>query len=115
MSAKGVWYSAAAGVYISLHDTGPTVEARIWAKTGRGQHQRPDISGTAAGKRSTVTARVLGGFRWNPVEVVAWGLTGPGSLALARDDDRRRRFRLDRLRRPARQRRQPRSTAEVTF
>ena len=86
MTGKSVWYSAAAGVYISLHDTGPTVEARIWAKTVRpASISAPTYSpAPTSGKRSTVTARVVGSFGEPCVgEVVAWSLSGPGSLALA--------------------------------
>ena len=62
------------------------VEARIWAKTVRpASVSAPTYSPVpAAGRRSTVTARVLGSFGEPCVgEVVAWSLSGPGSLALA--------------------------------
>ena len=85
LGANGVFYSAAAGVYLSLHDNGASIDARVWAKTIRpASVSTPTyLPVPTAGIRSTVTARVLGSFA-EPCagEVVAWSLNGPGSLAL---------------------------------
>lgn len=86
MACLGLWYSARHRVYISLHGTSGAYELRIWAETPR----PASISAPQAepapqpGRRSKITARVLGAHG-EPCagEVVAWTLTGPGTLALA--------------------------------
>ncbi len=84
MSCLGLWWSAKHGVYVSLHNAGTTLALRVWAAT-----VRPAVVGTptpesplAAGHRTRIRATVLGAHA-DPCagEVVAWSLTGPGSLA----------------------------------
>jgi len=84
MACLGLWWSAKHGVYVSLHDAGTTLALRVWAAT-----VRPAVVGTptpdaalTAGHRTRIRARVLGAHA-DPCagEVVAWSLTGPGTLA----------------------------------
>jgi len=86
MSCKGIWWSARHGVYLSLHDAGSTLELRVWAATVQPASvsaPAPDATITA-GRRTRITARVLGANA-DPCEgeVVAWSLTGVGSLTQA--------------------------------
>lgn len=86
MSCKGIWWSARHGVYLSLHDAGSTLELRVWAATVRPatvSSPAPDATITA-GRRTRITARVLGANA-DPCEgeVVAWSLTGVGTLTPA--------------------------------
>lgn len=83
MPCLGLWWSAKHGVYVSLHDAGTTLVLRVWAAT-----VQPAIVGTptpeaplTAGRRTRIRATVLGANA-DPCagEVVAWSLTGTGSL-----------------------------------
>jgi len=84
MTCRGLWWSARHGVYVSLHDAGTTLALRIWAAT-----VLPAVVGTptpetalTAGRRTRLRVRVLGAHA-DPCagEVVAWSLTGPGTLS----------------------------------
>lgn len=86
MSCKGIWWSALHSVYLSLHDAGTTLELRVWAATVQPASvstPTPDATITA-GRRTRVRSRVLGAHA-DPCEgeVVAWTLTGVGSLSAA--------------------------------
>ena len=79
-----LWWSAKHGVYVSLHDAGATLVLRIWSAT-----VRPAVVGTptpdtplSAGHRTRICAQVFGAHA-DPCagEVVAWSLTGPGTLS----------------------------------
>lgn len=84
MSCLGLWWSAKHGVYVSLHNEGATLALRVWAAT-----VRPAVVGTptpentlTAGHRTRIRAHVLGAHADSCAgEVVAWSLTGPGTLA----------------------------------
>ena len=84
MSCLGLWWSAKHGVYVSLHNDGATLALRVWAAT-----VRPAVVGTptpdaplSAGQRTRICAQVLGAHADSCAgEVVAWSLTGPGTLA----------------------------------
>lgn len=86
MTCVGVWWSARHGVYVSLHDTGPTLELRIWADTVLPVTVGTPVADAAltAGRRTRIRSRVLGANA-DPCEgeVVAWSLTGVGSLSAA--------------------------------
>ena len=84
MACLGLWWSAKHGVYVSLHNVGTTLALRVWAAT-----VRPAMVGTptpdapiTAGHRTRIRARVLGAHA-DPCagEVVAWSLTGSGTLS----------------------------------
>lgn len=84
MACLGLWWSAKHGVYVSLHNDGATLTLRVWAAT-----VRPAVVGTptpdaplSAGHRTRIRATVFGAHT-DPCagEVVAWSLTGPGTLA----------------------------------
>lgn len=84
MTCLGLWWSAKHGVYVSLHDAGETLALRVWADT-----VQPAVVGTPSpdapltvGHRTRIRATVLGAHA-DPCagEVVAWSLTGPGTLA----------------------------------
>lgn len=86
MSCKGIWWSALHGVYLSLHDAGTTLELRVWAATVQPasvSNPTPDATITA-GRRTRIRSRVLGAHS-DPCEgeVVAWALTGVGTLSSA--------------------------------
>ena len=93
MTCRGLWWSARHGVYVSLHDAGTTVALRIWAATVQPtvvEKPTPEAPLTA-GRRTRLRVRVLGAHA-DPCagEVVAWSLSGPGTLspaASATDDD----------------------------
>lgn len=86
MACIGLWWSALHGVYLSLHDAGSTLTLRVWAATV----QPVSVSAPAAdasltaGRRTRVRSRVLGAHA-DPCdgEVVAWALTGVGTLSPA--------------------------------
>ena len=84
MSCLGLWWSAKHGVYVSLHNDGATLALRVWAAT-----VRPAVVGTptpdaplSAGHRTRFRVQVLGAHA-DPCagEVVAWSMTGPGTLS----------------------------------
>jgi hypothetical protein len=84
MTCLGLWWSAKHGVHVSLHDAGETLALRVWAAT-----VRPAVVGApvpeanlTAGRRTRIRATVLGAHA-DPCagEVVAWSLSGPGTLA----------------------------------
>jgi hypothetical protein len=84
MACLGLWWSTKHCVYVSLHDAGATLALRVWAAT-----VQPAVVGTpspdaplTAGHRTRIRAQVLGAHT-DPCagEVVAWSLTGPGTLA----------------------------------
>ena len=93
MTCLGLWWSEKHGIYLSLHNTGTTLALRVWVAT-----VQPAVVGTpspdaplTAGHRTRIRATVLGAHT-DPCagEVVAWSLTGPGTLApraCATDDD----------------------------
>lgn len=86
MGCESLWYAARHGVYVSLHKDAGQFFVRVWATTPRpGSVSAPNADPVpTAGRRSTVTARVLGAHGEACAgEVVAWRLTGAGSLALA--------------------------------
>lgn len=84
MTCRGLWWSARHGVYVSLHDAGTTLVLRVWAATVLpavvGQ-PTPDAPLTA-GHHTRLRVRVLGAHA-DPCagEVVAWSLSGPGTLS----------------------------------
>ena len=84
MTCLGLWWNAKHGVYVSLHDAGTTLALRVWSAT-----VQPAVVGTptseatlAAGRRTRIRATVLGAHA-DPCagEVVAWSLTGSGTLS----------------------------------
>jgi len=84
MACLGLWWSAKHGVYVSLHDDGTTLALRVWAAT-----VQPAVVGVpipdaplTAGHHTRICATVLGAHA-DPCagEVVAWSLSGPGTLA----------------------------------
>lgn len=89
MGNEGLWYSRRLRVFVSLHlliGSPHVLQVRVWATTPKpASISAPQASpAPQAGKRSTITARVLGAHN-EPCagEIVAWSLTGPGTLALA--------------------------------
>lgn len=86
MSCIGLWWSVRYGTYLSLHDVGTTLELRVWAATVQPNsvsNPTPDATITA-GRRTRIRSRVIGA-QSDPCEgeVVAWSLTGVGSLSAA--------------------------------
>lgn len=86
LSCRALHYSAKHDVFVSIHQVGLTCETRVWARTPLpASLSAPTASPVvAAGHASTLTVRVLGSnSEACPNEVVAWALTGEGSLDMA--------------------------------
>ena len=84
MTCLGLWWNEKHGVYVSLHDAGATLALRVWAATVQPaviDSPTPEEPLTA-GHRTRIRASVLGAHA-DPCagEVVAWSLSGPGTLA----------------------------------
>lgn len=85
-SCHGLWYSARHNIFVSLSEGASSLDVRLWANQPQPAILSAPSTNAAlvSGRRITVSATLTGSNGEPcPEEVVAWTLSGPGSLLLA--------------------------------